>query len=111
MACYTKCVAIGTDSTSQVIRLKGTKVQQDKLGQPLPREFYARDPREVSRDLLGKILFRRDDTNLRAGRIGEVEAFLGEDGPAAHAPAGKTLGNAVLFRPPGNSYVDFLYGN
>src|SRR5438093_660900 len=63
------------DSTSQVTRLKGTKVQQDKLDQPLPRKFYARDPREVSRDLLGKILFRRDDTSLRAGRIVEVEAF------------------------------------
>src|SRR5213593_1387910 len=99
------------DSTSQVTRLKGTKVQQDKLDQPLPRKFYARDPREVSRDLLGKILFRRDDTSLRAGRIVEVEAYLGEDDSAAHAAAGKTLRNAVLFGPPGHSYVYFIYGN
>src|SRR3989475_8594510 len=97
MACYTKCVAIGTDSTSQVIRLKGTKVQQDKLGQPLPREFYARDPREVSRDLLGKILFRLDDTSLRARRIVEVEAYLGEDDPVAHDAAGNTLPNNLVF--------------
>src|SRR5205823_5616448 len=99
------------DSTSQVTRVKGTKVQQDKLDQPLPRKFYARDPREVSRDLLGKILFRRDDTSLRAGRIVEVEAYLGEDDPAAHAAAGKTLRNAVLFGPPAHAYVYFIYGN
>jgi DNA-3-methyladenine glycosylase len=91
--------------------LKGTKVQQVKLGQPLPREFYARDPRDVSRDLLGKVLLRRDDSGLRVGRIVELEAYLGEGDPAAHAAAGKTLRNAVLFGPPGHSYVYFIYGN
>jgi DNA-3-methyladenine glycosylase len=104
-------VAIAVDSTSQVTRLKGTKVQQVKLDQPLPREFYARDPRDVGRDLLGKVLLRSDDTGLRAGRIVELEAYLGKDDPAAHAAAGKTLRNAVLFGPPGYSYVYFIYGN
>src|SRR5947209_18561542 len=99
------------DSTSQVTRLKGTKVQQDKLDQPLPRKFYARDPREVSRDLLGKVLVRREGKKLLSGRIVEVEAYLGNDDPAAHAASGRTARNAVLFGPPGFAYIYFIYGN
>jgi DNA-3-methyladenine glycosylase len=78
---------------------------------PLKRDFYSRDPRVVSRDLLGKILVRRQSRKLLAGRIVEVEAYLGMDDPAAHSASGRTLRNAVLFGPPGHSYVYFIYGN
>ncbi len=77
----------------------------------LPRGFYSRDPRLVSRDLLGKILLRRQRSKLLAGRIVEVEAYLGVDDLAAHSASGRTLRNAVLFGPPGHSYVYFIYGN
>ncbi len=78
---------------------------------PLPRKFYDRDPRKVSRDVLGKLLLRRDGKSVLAARIVEVEAYLGRNDPAAHSFAGRTARNAVLWGPPGVSYVYFIYGN
>jgi DNA-3-methyladenine glycosylase len=77
---------------------------------PLRREFFDRDPREVGRDLLGKILVRRQGVRILAGRVVETEAYMGNDDPAAHSAAGKTARNAVLFGPPGYAYVYLIYG-
>jgi DNA-3-methyladenine glycosylase len=77
----------------------------------LPRRFFDRDPRAVSRDLLGKVLVRRNGRRLLAGRVVEVEAYLGAEDAAAHAASGKTARNAVLFGPPGYAYIYFIYGN
>ena len=76
----------------------------------LNRDFFARDPRRVARALLGKVLIREGFVHLTA-RVVEVEAYLGEDDPAAHAASGRTERNAVLFGPPGYAYVYFIYGN
>src|SRR6185312_17116557 len=80
----------------------------------LPQTFYARDPRIVARDLLGKTLVRTlSDRALKkplSGRIVEVEVYLGEGDLAAHSAAGKTARNQVLFGPPGHAYVYFIYG-
>lgn len=78
---------------------------------PLPVPFYDRDPRRVSRDLLGKVLVRKQGEKLLLGRIVEVEAYLGHNDPAAHSFAGRTVRNAVLWGPPGIAYVYFIYGN
>jgi len=77
----------------------------------IPREFYDRDPRRVARALLGKVLVRREKKTLLAGRIVEVEAYLGAGDAAAHSAAGRTARNSVLFGPPGHVYVYFIYGN
>ena len=82
-----------------------------ELRSALSREFYDRDPRRVGRELLGKVLVRRERRRLRTARIVEVEAYLGKDDPAAHSFAGRTARNAVLFGPPGYAYVYFIYGN
>ena len=84
----------------------------------LPRDFYLHPPDAVARQLLGKLLVRRYRTEQGAsaktvrlaGRIVEVEAYFGLDDPAAHAFAGMTARNAVLFGPPGFAYVYFIYG-
>ncbi len=78
---------------------------------PLDRAFFARNPRRVARELLGKVLVRGARRPRLAARIVEVEAYLGETDPAAHAASGRTARNAVLFGPPGYAYVYFIYGN
>jgi DNA-3-methyladenine glycosylase len=76
----------------------------------LCRSFFNRDPRTVARGLLGKLIVRREGRKQLAGRIVEVEAYLGAGDLAAHAAAGHTARNAVLFGPPGHAYVYFIYG-
>lgn len=87
-----------------------TKPSSRGAGIPLAPAFYSRDPRAVAADLLGKLLVRREGKNVRAGRIVEVEAYLGVEDPAAHAYRGATARNQVLFGPPGRAYVYFIYG-
>ncbi len=94
----------------------------DRMGRPtdkfrpsavraLDRSFFGRNPRRVARELLGKVLMRGTGKSAMTGRIVEVEAYLGEKDPAAHAAAGNTMRTRVLFGPPGYAYVYFIYGN
>jgi len=83
----------------------------EQLRTPLARDFYDRDPRRVSRELLGKVLLRRKGGKFLAARIVEVEAYMGKNDAAAHSFAGRTARNAVLFGSPGYAYVYFIYGN
>jgi len=89
-------------------RLKSPRLR--KSPHPLARPFFERDPRLVAPELLGKVLVRQEGRSLRAGRIVEVEVYLGADDAAAHAAAGETARNRVLFGPAGRAYVYFTYG-
>ncbi len=76
----------------------------------LPREFYLRTTLKVAKDLIGKIFVRQIGRRTLAGKIVEVEAYLGDKDPASHAFRGQTKRNEVMFQDGGHLYVYFTYG-
>ncbi|MGO9481934.1 MAG: DNA-3-methyladenine glycosylase [Candidatus Kryptoniota bacterium] len=76
---------------------------------PLPAEFYQRDTLELVPEILGKVLVRKANRKVLAGRIVEIEAYIGND-PASHASKGMTERNKVMFEAGGVAYVYFTYG-
>jgi DNA-3-methyladenine glycosylase len=83
-------------------------------GEPrlLERSFFLPAPDVVARALLGKLLVRRLPGMAAplVGRVTEAEAYFGEGDPAAHAFAGRTSRNAVLWGEPGHAYLYLIYG-
>jgi len=83
-------------------------------GRPLRRAFFEERPERVAPRLLGKVLAHRTSAGVLAGRIVEIEAYLGPHNdppdPAAHTYRGPTPRNAVIFGPAGHAYVYAIYG-
>jgi DNA-3-methyladenine glycosylase len=75
----------------------------------LPRRFYERDPVEVARELIGRLLVREVDGERLVGKIVEAEAYDRDD-PASHAYRGETRRNRSMFGPPGHAYVYRSHG-
>jgi DNA-3-methyladenine glycosylase len=65
---------------------------------------------QVARSLLGKYLMRKNGRRTLAGRIVEVEAYIGVEDRACHASKGRTPRTDVMFGPAGVSYVYLVYG-
>ena len=77
----------------------------------LSRDFYAGDTVAAAQALLGKVLVRRLDGHLLAGRITETEAYVGRCDKACHAyNYRRTPRTETLFLSPGHAYVYLIYG-
>ncbi|WP_037907234.1 DNA-3-methyladenine glycosylase [Actinacidiphila yeochonensis] len=77
---------------------------------PLDRSFFDRPVLEIAPDLLGRVLVRHTGAGPIELRLTEVEAYDGPNDPGSHAYRGRTDRNAVMFGPPGHTYVYFTYG-
>ena len=80
-------------------------MNEQKLGKPLKRRFFARSVHEIAPELIGATLL----VNGVGGVIVELEAYHHTD-PAAHSFNGPTPRNMVMFGPPGFVYVYRSYG-
>lgn len=76
----------------------------------LSRDYFNRPTLTVARSLLGKYLVRSYDGREIAGKIIEVEAYVGHRDKACHASKGKTQRTEVMFGPGGLAYVYLIYG-
>ncbi len=76
----------------------------------LELDFYLQPTLKVAKELLGKIIVRRLNNQILAGKIVETEAYIGESDPASHAFGGATQRNKIMYLLGGHIYVYFTYG-
>ena len=76
----------------------------------LSRIYFNRPTVTVARSLIGKYLVRAIDGRNLAGKIVEVEAYVGPEDKACHASKGRTQRTDVMFGPGGVAYVYLIYG-
>lgn len=69
------------------------------------REWFARPPLDVARDLLGAYLTHRTTQGTVTLRLTEVEAYGGSDDPGSHAFRGVTARNGSMAAAGGHLYA------
>ena len=78
----------------------------------IKREFFLQPTLKVAKEILGKKIVRKIDSNkLLSGIILEVEAYIGPEGLATHARMWKiTKRNFIEYAQGGFLYVYLVYG-
>lgn len=76
----------------------------------LPQTFFNRPTLVVARELLGKLLVRKQNGRKTTLMINEVEVYDGFKDKASHAHKGRTKRNNVMFGEGGFWYTYFVYG-
>jgi DNA-3-methyladenine glycosylase len=75
------------------------------------RSFFRQPTLQIARALLGMRLVKIDRGRRLSGIVIETEAYIGREDLGCHASrGGRTARNAVMFGPPGFTYVYFNYG-
>lgn len=73
-------------------------------------EFFAVHAIDGAPKLVGKLLCRNIDGEIKKLRITETECYMGTDDLGCHASRGKTPRNSILFEKGGLCYVYIVYG-
>lgn len=76
----------------------------------LKEEFFMESTLSVAKNLLGKVLVRRNNDHETRAVIVETEAYCGLDDKASHASRGITERNKIMFGPAGHAYIYLVYG-
>ena len=76
----------------------------------LNEDFYNDSAVNLAPKLLGKLLCRRVDGEIKKIRITETEAYYGEQDTACHAHKGKTERTKIMYRNGGVAYIYLCYG-
>jgi DNA-3-methyladenine glycosylase len=85
-------------------------IERASRGKALAASFFTRPAAQVARDLLGKVLIRKQGPRLATHIVTETEAYEGTHDLASHSARGRTARTEVMFGPAGHLYVYRIYG-